>query len=470
MVSHVHCALLLAIVVTTSGCTSRTTSSLSKSTNDRSASSDPAGSPASVDAFLGLLSGDMDRIQQGLTEIENRWHPGQSAMLMEISRLGWGSPLANRLLVILKEKAGVDHGENSTAWDRDIWNAKYQPHPQYSRFKSQLYAKIDSRFAEYFRQADNATIRLDEIRWGGVKRDGIPPLKNPEMISTEQATYLADTDIVFGIAVGSDARAYPKRILAWHEMVKDVIGGLSLNGVYCTLCGSMIVYKTEFDGTHYELGTSGFLYRSNKLMYDHGTKSLWSTLEGEPCVGPLVGEGIRLQPYHVVTTTWGEWKRLHPHTRVLSLNTGHQRDYGEGVAYSDYFATDDLMFDVPASDSRLKNKDEVFIVRKAGAAPLAISLEFLRSHQLFHESLNDENFVVVTDDTGANRAYSTGGVKFARMETGLVIDTSGERWTISEHNLTHATTGRPCPRLPAHRAFWFGWFAAHPDTKLISRD
>ena len=179
------------------------------------------------------------------------------------------------------------------------------------------------------------------------------------MIPAAEADYLEDGNIIFGIALDGDVRAYPKRILAWHEMFKDSIAGEHYTGVYCTLCGSMILYRSAFGGVHHELGTSGFLYRSNKLMYDHATMSLWSTLTGEPAVGPLVGQGIELEPRFVVTTTWGEWRRRHPGTLVLSLDTGYQRDYGEGVAYRDYFATDRLMFGVPKLDSRLRNKDEV---------------------------------------------------------------------------------------------------------------
>ena len=98
-------------------------------------------------------------------------------------------------------------------------------------------------------------------------------------------------------------------------MVKDHLGGQSINGVYCTLCGSMIVYDTMIGDKHYELGTSGFLYRSNKLMYDHATESMWNTITGEPVIGPLVGKGIKLSPMTVVTTTWGRWKQLAPATR-----------------------------------------------------------------------------------------------------------------------------------------------------------
>src|SRR6266851_4811865 len=112
------------------------------------------------------------------------------------------------------------------------------------------------------------------------------------MISAKEANYLADDNVVYGLVVNGDTRAYPKRILAWHEMFTDTIGGVPVAGVYCTLCGSMILYETSVGGTQHFMGTSGFLYRSNKLMYDRATQSLWSTLEGEPVVGPLLGKGI----------------------------------------------------------------------------------------------------------------------------------------------------------------------------------
>ncbi|MEW7279017.1 DUF3179 domain-containing (seleno)protein [Aquimarina sp. 2201CG1-2-11] len=89
-------------------------------------------------------------------------------------------------------------------------------------------------------------------------QDGVPPLRNPTMIRAENARYLNNTDIVFGISINGDTRAYPKRILAWHEMFTDNVGGIDVAGVYCTLCGTVILYKTEKDGVNYELGTSGF--------------------------------------------------------------------------------------------------------------------------------------------------------------------------------------------------------------------
>ena len=143
------------------------------------------------------------------------------------------------------------------------------------------------------------------------------------------------------------------------------------------------------DGRHLTFGTSGLLYRSNKLMFDDETKSLWNTFEGEPVVGELVGSGLRLTPRAVVTTTWGEWRRRHPETTVLSLDTGHRRNYAEGAAYRTYFGSDDLMFAVSRRDARLPNKEEVLVLRlpdperPGELLPLAVTARFLLRNRVF---------------------------------------------------------------------------------------
>ena len=81
-------------------------------------------------------------------------------------------------------------------------------------------------------------------------------------------------------------------------------------------------------------------------MFDEESMSLWSTAAGKPVLGRLAGEPLELTAYPVVTTTFGEWRAAHPETTVLSIETGHDRDYGEGAAYREYFATNQLMFEV----------------------------------------------------------------------------------------------------------------------------
>lgn len=225
------------------------------------------------------------------------------------------------------------------------------------------------------------------------------------------------------------------------------------------------MYQTKVNGVHHELGTSGFLYRSSKLMYDHETKSMWSTLQGKPVVGPLVGKDIKLDRLSLVTTTWGQWKRRHPDTTVLSLNTGHRRDYGEGVAYHDYFATDKLMFTVPEIDKRLLNKDSVLALRNE-EQQLAIAIKFLIKNPVYHSQLGDQKLVVLTEPNGAARAYNVGDRKFKSWNgSNEAVDSDGQKWRVREDSLVSAE--QKLDRSPSHNAFWFGWVSQFPETTLI---
>ena len=420
-------------------------------------------------AFLTLLAGDTSDKARAMELIQTQWEPSFLPMALEVIRLSRSPEVSSTLVSIMEREVGAGLGYDLDAWQREMWNAPEARHPRYAAFKGALYSLIDPRFSAYFDTADEPLIRLDEIVWGGVRQDGIPPLRNPAMLAAEDASYLEDAHIVFGMSVNGDARAYPKRILGWHEMFVDTVGGVPVAGVYCTLCGTVILFHTEHQGVLHRLGTSGFLYRSNKLMFDQATQSLWSTMQGSPVVGPLAGKGIVLGRGSVVTTTWGEWRRRHPDTRVLSLDTGYQRDYAEGAAYRDYFATDDLMFSVPVVDTRLKNKDEVFTVLLAGhpEAPLAISAEFLAANPVHHDAIEGTALVVLTDPSGANRAYASEDVTFTRYDGDQSVeDGSGMIWTLDEHALT-AGDGRVLHRVAAQRAFWFGWYAAFPSTRLV---
>ena len=261
-----------------------------------------------VDAlqFFLLLSPEPEQLNQSIREIDENWRTEYAVPIVEVLTLMRGTPLYLRLIDLLEQNTGQKFGSDLQAWFRWIWNQEINAVDGYPEFKAWLYGQIDPKFNAYFSTEYKSDIRLDEVRWGGVRQDGIPPLRQPKMISADEANYLEDDHVVFALEVNGDARAYPKRILAWHEMFVDKVGGVNFAGVYCTLCGSMILYETEVNGTNHEMGTSGFLYRSNKLMYDAATQSLWSTLLGKPVIGPLVDQGIEFKWRSVVTTTWGE--------------------------------------------------------------------------------------------------------------------------------------------------------------------
>ena len=379
------------------------------------------------------------------------------------------SIIRGRLMRFLSQQTGKSFGNDLKLWRKWSWTLPYDPHPAYAEFKGGLYAKVDPRMAAFFVSSTKPRIRLDEIDWGGVGVNGIPPLDQPKVVTAPEAAFMGDKNVVFGLVVNGAARAYPKRILAWHEMALDTLGGVKLAVVYCTLCGTVIPYETVVGDRSFTLGTSGLLYRSNKLMFDLETKSLWSTIEGRPVVGPLADRDIVLKYRPVVTTTWKEWRTAHPETTVLSLATGHQRDYSEGAAYRSYFSHDDLMFEVPRQDKRLRHKAEVvtFLAGvEPGLVPMAIDEKFLRKHPVHHFEAGGVPYVALTTDGGANRIYESGSTRFIRLEGETATDDAGRAWTVGEEGL-RGPDGQALPRTPARRTFWFAWFSQFPSTTLV---
>ena len=395
----------------------------------------------------------------------------------EIERPVIEARVRERLLAFLERQTRQRFDQTLAGWRQWMWSLPYEPHPDYAEFKRVVYSRIDPRMAHFFKPGVPSLIRLDEIDWGGVQVNGIPPLYYPKVIPAGEASYLRDGHVVFGLVINGEARAYPKRILAWHEMARDRVGGVELHVVYCTLCGTVIPYGAEVGGEHRTFGTSGLLYRSNKLMFDHESLSLWSTVEGKPVIGPLAGQALELKAYPVVTTTWREWLAAHPDSSVLSLDTGFERDYSEGAAYRDYFATDSLYFTVPRLDRRLKNKAEVLTLKVRAAAgtdtqPVAIHADFLRRTPVYHLEAMGRRFVVITSRNGANRVYalgtSTAAFPTRAPDRDVVLDADGGRWRVTEDALvSERDPATALPRVPAQRAFWFGWFAQYPDTILI---
>ena len=421
-----------------------------------------------------ILSGaNPASVNQAINALSSNWNKQHIPHVLEALTYAETQCTAQSLINLLQQKTGQSFGRDMNKWYFWLWNQPENISNDYGDFKANLYRNIDPKFDRYFRDRQNtARVRLDEIRWGGVEQDGIPPLRNPKMMAAQQARYLNDDNVVFGVEINGDARAYPKRILAWHEMFVDTIGGVDVAGVYCTLCGTVIPYKTTLNGKKYNLGTSGFLYRSNKLMYDKATQSLWNTIKGEPVLGPLANKGIALEHLRVVTTTWGEWKRRHPDTTVLSPDTGYQRDYGEGAAYSQYFATQQLMFNTPFFDNRLQNKQEVLALRFPASpkSQLAIDTAFLNKNPLYKNKIGFQKLLILTDRSGANRVYDPKDVNFVSYDRdSTVTDSLGNLWTLQEDNLTMQQSGKRLGALPYHRAFWFGWHATYPETRLIKQ-
>ncbi len=196
-----------------------------------------------------------------------------------------------------------------------------------------------------------STIPVDEILSGGPSRDGIPALNDPRAVPIERARW-RDDEMVVGVTLGKQARAYPLAILVWHELVNDELGGQPILVSYCPLCGTALTFDRRIAGKTRRFGVSGLLYQSDLLLYDRESESLWSQISATAVTGSLAGK--RLKVLRSSLLTWGAWKREHPQTTVITLDTGHERAYGQ-QPYGDYATSERLYF--PArQDSRYHPK------------------------------------------------------------------------------------------------------------------
>ncbi len=345
-------------------------------------------------------------------------------------------------------------------------NPDLRPFAGYDRFLADHLRRIDPHFRLFIHDGVEHTIRLEEIAWGGVSKDGIPALTNPGFLSPGAPAWTRPEDLVFGIAIHGDARAYPLRILDWHEMVNDVVGGVPVSLAYCTLCGSGILFATLAPGRErpFVFGSSGLLWRSNKLMYDQDTHSLWNQFTGRPVVGPLAGSGVRLKVLPVTIASWRDWQAAHPATRLLSPETGHARDYSPGAAYRAYFASPALMFPSLVADRRLEPKDYVFALRSAGM-DRAWPLTLFEGGRVINDRAGVLDVVLVGDAaTRTVRAWRRDGLEFAATDDPGRLRTTdpgrhragGTEWRITEEALV-GPGGRRLDRLPGHVAYWFAW-------------
>jgi hypothetical protein len=170
------------------------------------------------------------------------------------------------------------------------------------------------------------TIDLSEIRSGGPPKDGIPSIDDPRFVLATEASDLTPTEPVIALSIGDDARAYPLRILTWHEIVNDTVGGVPVAVTYCPLCNAAIAFERQVDGRVLDFGTTGKLRHSDLVMYDRQTESWWQQYTGIAIVGELAGLALKMLPVRI--EAFERFRRQHPDGRVLVPNNPSLRPYG----------------------------------------------------------------------------------------------------------------------------------------------
>lgn len=171
-----------------------------------------------------------------------------------------------------------------------------------------------------------SSIEWREIRSGGPPKDGIPAIDKPIFAAVTEVQDLQPQDPVVGLEVNGDARAYPLRVLIWHEIANDMIGGVPVSVTYCPLCNSAIAFDRRVKGKVLDFGTTGKLRNSDLVMYDRQTQSWWQQFTGEAIVGEMLGTTLKMLPARL--ESFAEFKARHPGGKVLIPNNPESRAYG----------------------------------------------------------------------------------------------------------------------------------------------
>lgn len=279
----------------------------------------------------------------------------------------------------------------------------------------------------------NALIPAAEVKSGGPPKDGIPSIDKPKFIEPGAADFLMQNERVLGLEHNGVAKAYPIKIMNWHEIVNDEFGDKSVVVTYCPLCGSGVAYDARVAGKDREFGVSGLLYNNDVLLYDRESESLWSQIMSKAVAGPLKGTELQVLPLQL--TTWADWQSRYPDTQVLSDETGFRRNYNRDP-YAGYEEQNQIMFPVSNSDDRYHKKE------------LVLGLEI----------------------DGKYKAYPFSELK---KTNGSIRDTfAGQKLIINYSEMHDSATISSISgkEVPAITLYWFAWVAFHPDTEVFQAD
>jgi Protein of unknown function (DUF3179) len=328
-------------------------------------------------------------------------------------------------------------------------------------------------------------VELNDIRSGGPPPDGIPPLDEPLFLPTCAVDFLGDNEPVAALTIDGETRAYPMQILIWHEIVNDVVAGTPVSITYCPLCNSAFAFNRTVGDRLLDFGTSGALYRSNLVMYDRQTESLWIQFTNQAVVGALTGTTLETFPMRIVS--WADFRDSQPDSLVLSTDTGFSRDYGRNPypGYDDV-GTSPFLFD-GENDPRLAaktrilgislNGDDVAIVRddllvqqvmdiEVGGVPVVVFAKAGTASAL------DTGQIEFGRDVGAAAAYEPFAddgqrLTFSASPDGFTDAETGSTWNILGESTAGPLAGQTLAGVDVDDSFWFAWGTFKPESRIL---
>ena len=272
-----------------------------------------------------------------------------------------------------------------------------------------------------------ALVPREAIVAGGPGRDGIRSVDAPEFAPPDEATWVAADTPVLGVEAGGEARSYPVHLLEYHQIVNDVLGGVSVAITYDPLSAVPLAFRRTVAGRTLTFGVSGLLYNSNFLMYDRETESLWSQFTGAAIAGPLSGK--TLERIRVRQETNASWLDAYPGSRVLARPNPLRIDYRHSP-FSAYMIVDAIPFPVNAEDRRYHAKE----------------------------------LVVGARVNGKSRAYLDSLVR--KAGGGIEDEFEGRAIRVRYDPKTAVFTWDAPDDVEITEAYWFAWKAFHPETQI----
>jgi len=299
------------------------------------------------------------------------------------------------------------------------------------------WSQIQAAFFNNGFDLTNSLIDREAIHHGGPPKDGIPAIDHPKFLKAAEVEFLNPDDRILGLNLNGVAKAYPIKILNYHEIVNDftLVNGLrkAIFVSYCPLCGSGVAYSGHINGENTTFGVSGLLYNSDVLLYDRKSESLWSQIMSQAISGPLKGQ--KLQVLDLSHTSWQDWQSSYPNTLVLSTETGHSRDYNR-TPYQGYDKSKALYFPVNNLDKRYHPKEYVIGVEIDGKFKAYPFAELSKAPSPLKDRLAGKNYTIHYD--AKHRSAEVKG----------------------ENNTSITTI----------TSFWFAWMAFHPNSEVYQHN
>lgn len=330
---------------------------------------------------------------------------------------------------------------------------------------------------DFSRMADGIT--QDEFVRALAARDLIPPIDEPEFESVKEVEFLTEAEPVIAVEVDGQWRAYPIQIVIWHEIVNDSIEDVPVTVTFCPLCYTSVVFDRRLDGRVLDFGVTGYLRRSDLVMYDRQTETWWQQATGQALIGELVDHTLTILSSQVVS--WADFRAAHPEADVLSRDTGNARPYGSNP-YPGWDDTERNPFLGPeqlepcdGAEGCIDPKERVGILVEGGDMVVYRFVDLAAVGGLVHDTVGstpvmvrwlpdvssalDNAVLERSDQVGSlvafDRRVGSAELTFALRNGDLVDEVTGSTWNELGMAIRGPLAGSQLRRLVMDTPYWF---------------